>query len=162
MKYLLIFLLLTISLFAQTQPGIERDVLGISGSSIQSSFIQLDWTLGEVAITLHKSKSGTLSEGFQQAFVQVKAPETTQKNVADILIVPNPATSFVSIKFLHEIKENIQWELFDITGKSLKHNVFDLISEHEIDISSYPDGMYFLKICGKNISQTHKISKATF
>lgn len=162
MKHFYTIILVFFSLIIIAQPSIERQVFGISGKSSQTQSIQLDWTLGELAITHHNFKSGTLTEGFQQAFVQLKSPLVSQKNVSDIVIMPNPASSFVSVKFLQEIKENIQWEIFDLTGKSLQRNVFDVSADHEIDISSYSDGMYILKISGKNITQTHRITKTTF
>jgi hypothetical protein len=162
MKHFYTIILLFFGLIIIAQPSLERQVFGISGSTVRSSSIRLDWTLGEAAIAQHNSKSGTLSEGFQQAFVQLKSPLVLQKYVSDIIIMPNPASSFVSVKFLQALKENIHWEMFDLTGKSLQRNVFDVSADHEIDISSYPDGMYILKISGESVSQTHRITKTTF
>jgi Secretion system C-terminal sorting domain len=162
MKHFYTLILLFWGLIIVAQPSIERQVFGISGSSAQSPTILLDWTLGEASITLHHTGSGTLSEGFQQVFVELKSPLVSPKNVSDILILPNPAASFVSVKFSQEIKENILWELFDLTGKSLQRNVFDASADHEIDISSYPDGMYILKMYGENVSHTHRITKTAF
>ena len=76
--------------------------------------------------------------------------------------MPNPASSFVTVKFLQEPKELIKWELFDITGKSLQQNTFDLSSYHEIDLSNVSDGIYVLKFSGENSIQTHRITKTRF
>ena len=162
MKHFNTIILLFFSHIFMAQPMLERQVFGISGTSVKAESFSLDWTLGEVAVTSHNSSFGSLTEGFQQAFSKIESPSISIKNVSDILIMPNPATSFVAVKFLKEIKENIHWEMFDLTGKSLQRNVFDVSADHEIDISSYPDGMYILKISGENVTQTHRITKATF
>ena len=162
MKHLCMIVLCCSGLYLTAQVKIERQVFGISGTSVKAESFSLDWTLGEVAVTSHNSSFGSLTEGFQQAFIKIESPSISIKNVSDILIMPNPASSFVTVKFLKEIKENIHWEMFDLTGKSLQRNVFDLSADHEIDIRNYPDGLYLLKISGENISQTHKISKTTF
>ncbi len=162
MKHILTITFLFCSIIFIAQPKIERQVFGIAGTSEHSEFIQLDWTLGEVAVASHNTSSGSLTEGFQQAFVKIETPSVSIKNVSNVLIVPNPASSFITVKFLQEPKDLIKWELFDITGKSLQQNTFDLSSYHEIDLSNFADGIYILKISGENISQTHKITKTTF
>lgn len=162
MKYFYTTILLFFGLIITAQPRIERQVFGISGSSSQTQSMRLDWTFGEAAISAHITSSGTLTEGFQQGFNGFESPIVIDKNISEVLIMPNPASSFVSVKFLQAIKENIHWEIFDLTGKSLKRNVFSLTADHEIDISTYPDGMYILKISGENVSQTHRITKTNF
>jgi len=162
MKHYFTVTFLFFSLLIIAQPKIERQVFGISGTSIKAESFALDWTLGEVAVASHNSPFGSLTEGFQQAFVKIETPFISVKNVSEILITPNPASSFVVVKFLQEPKENIHWELFDITGKSMQRNTFDLSSYHEIDVSSYPEGIYVLKISGENNIQTHRITKTTF
>ena len=137
-------------------------LFGISGTSVKAESFSLDWTLGEVAVTSHNSSFGSLTEGFQQAFIKIESPSISIKNVSDILIMPNPASSFVTVKFLQEPKELINWELFDITGKSLQQNTFDLSSYHEIDLSNVSDGIYVLKFSGENSIQTHRITKTRF
>ncbi len=162
MKHFNTIILLFFSHIFMAQPMLERQVFGISGTSVKAESFSLDWTLGEVAVTSHNSSFGSLTEGFQQAFSKIESPSISIKNVSDILIMPNPATSFVTVKFLQEPKELIKWELFDITGKSLQTNIFDLSSFHEIDLSNVSDGIYVLKISGANTIQTHRIIKTTF
>ena len=162
MKHFCMIVLCFSSLYLTAQAKIERQVFGISGTSIKAESFSLDWTMGEVAVTSHNSSFGSLTEGFQQAFIKIESPSVSIKNVSDILIMPNPASSFVTIKFLQEPKELIKWELFDITGKSLQHNTFDLSSYHEIDLNNVSDGIYILKFSGESTIQTHRITKTTF
>ncbi len=162
MKHFCMIVLCCSSLYLAAQAKIERQVFGISGTSIKAESFSLDWTLGEVAVTSHSSSLGSLTEGFQQAYIKMESPSVSIKNVSDILIMPNPASSFVTIKFLQEPKELIRWELFDITGKSLQKNIFDLSSYHEINLSNIADGIYILKFSGENTIQTHRLTKTTF
>ena len=162
MKHLCMIVLCCSGLYLTAQVKIERQVFGISGSSVKAESFSLDWTLGEVAVTSHNSSFGSLTEGFQQAFIKIESPSISIKNVSDILIMPNPASSFVTVKFLQEPKELIKWELFDITGKSLQQNTFDLSSYHEIDLSNITDGIYILRFSGENTIQTHRITKTRF
>lgn len=162
MKHFFMITLCCSGLFLAAQTRIERQVIGISGTSIKAESFSLDWTLGEVAVATHNAPFGSLTEGFQQAFVKIETPFISTKNVTDVLIMPNPASSFVVVKFLQEPKVSMYWELFDITGKSMQQNTFDLSSYHEIDVSNYPDGIYVLKISGENSIQTHRITKSKF
>lgn len=162
MKQFFIVTLCCSSFVLAGQTNIERQVIGISGNSLQSESFILDWTLGEVAVASHNSLFGILTEGFQQTFSETEAPEILQNNETEVSIMPNPAQSFFAVKFLQEPEENYHWEMYDITGKSLMRNIFDLSSYHEIDLNNYPDGIYILKISGKNTIQTHRITKAIF
>ncbi|MBK7808037.1 MAG: T9SS type A sorting domain-containing protein [Saprospiraceae bacterium] len=162
MKHFNTIILLFFSHIFMAQPMLERQVFGISGTSVKAESFSLDWTLGEFAIASHNLSLGSLTEGFQQSFVKIETPSISIKKVSDILIMPNPATSFVTVKFLQEPKELIKWELFDITGKSLQTNIFDLSSFHEIDLSNITDGIYILRFSGENTIQTHRIIKTTF
>jgi len=162
MKLFQTSILLFFSQVFMAQPALERQTFGIAGNYARVESFSLDWTLGEVAVANHNSSFGSLTEGFQQAFIKIESPSVSIKNASDILIMPNPASSFVTVKFLQEPKELIKWELFDITGKSLQKNIFDLSSNHEIDLSYLTDGIYILKFSGESTIQTHRITKTTF
>jgi hypothetical protein len=74
---------------------------------------------------------------------------------ASISVFPNPAKSDVSIISNSTIK-SIQ--LFDIQGRILSTTIVDEVSSN-MDVSSYPNGVYFLKITTEKGSKVEKIIK---
>jgi C1A family cysteine protease len=80
----------------------------------------------------------------------------------DIVVYPNPASDFISIKFSSDIITSFKITLIDNIGKIIYMQEFKNIysgTENKIDISGLNYGIYFLKIDYKNGSKTEKIIK---
>ena len=66
----------------------------------------------------------------------------------ELRIYPNPANNELRI-INHELRENIDIQIFDIVGKLVLSHPSALSPETIIDISHLAKGMYFLKIGNK-------------
>ena len=79
----------------------------------------------------------------------------TEENLSsEIIIYPNPTSSYIKINHADKIGHI---ELTDLTGKillSLKYN-----NDSGLDLSDFPAGVYLLKCRGNNFSSTYKIFK---
>ena len=74
-----------------------------------------------------------------------------------VRIFPNPTTSHLQITG-YELRENTTIEIYDVAGKLLQTNIVNPQSEIVIDVSHLTNGMYYLRIIGKE-SITLKIIK---
>jgi hypothetical protein len=78
-------------------------------------------------------------------------------------IYPNPAKEYVCIDFIAGINESTLVKILDISGKIVFSQI--LVSGnadvHSIDISSFKEGIYIIKIDNSQFSATHKLIKIT-
>jgi len=70
-------------------------------------------------------------------------------------IYPNPTTGYINIKSLDKIDGSIK--IYDYLGKKIIEKESDGVNQHSINLSNYPDGMYFINIKSKKGSFTKKI-----
>jgi len=161
MKIFVVILCIAYAWVVNAQPTIERQVFGTQGASSNNGQIIIDWTLGESAVSTVITSFGSFKEGFQQGFKKADIPSAIDYKDFDISIFPNPTSSVVTVKLHQNPNEVIIWSLYNLNGTLLKSNNF-LFSEHpEIDISSYPDGLYVLKLSSDQSNQAHRIIKTT-
>lgn len=62
----------------------------------------------------------------------------------DWLLYPNPADDVLHLKSLRASNEMIQVMVYDVSGRALDRLIFK--REISIDISRYPEGMYFIRL----------------
>ena len=75
-------------------------------------------------------------------------------------IYPNPTNGIVNIIFENQNVENLIIEIFDNTGKLIYMKQFENVkakSIKEIDLSTQPKGIYFIKVYGDNILNVEKV-----
>ena len=78
---------------------------------------------------------------------------TKEENKSGIKIYPNPSTGFIRIELINPTLSNIK--LTDITGKELFS--FKVNSSYELDLRTFPKGIYFLQVQNENQSTFEKI-----
>ncbi|MGI6719244.1 MAG: C10 family peptidase [Bacteroidales bacterium] len=69
-------------------------------------------------------------------------------SIGEIKAYPNPAKDIVTIEFDNNESENLEIEMYDITGAILYKDTFDSkgLYTKEINISKFPAGIYFINI----------------
>lgn len=84
--------------------------------------------------------------------------ESTLFQENNVYVFPNPTTTELHIKVRGVIKDSYTVTMYDTQGKTV-----DIITtneqETEIDISKYPQGVYWVRILGNNIVRNEKIIK---
>ncbi len=133
---------------------------GASGGNATGAGGSVSYSVGQVAYTSITGAGGTVSQGVQQPFEIVTLgddnfPEITMQ----ILVYPNPTTSFVTLSIEEYPLEKLYFQLSDMNGKQA-HAQKIQNNETKIQMENLPKGIYFLSIIENNKSlKTFKIIK---
>ncbi|HXB41559.1 MAG TPA: T9SS type A sorting domain-containing protein [Bacteroidia bacterium] len=78
-------------------------------------------------------------------------------NGNDFLIYPNPSAGFIFIRFKEIQHTEISVELFDLTGRRIKEEVYPPAKLISMDLNEVPAGSYFLKINSSTIQKINLV-----
>ena len=101
--------------------------------------------------------------GFNEIGINLYSPSLINEEIissTNFKIYPNPTSGLININFQVDKNEKIPIDalLYDISGKLIKTN--SLLNQKEsLDYSSLSNGVYVLKLVGKNFSESVKIIK---
>jgi hypothetical protein len=76
-----------------------------------------------------------------------------------VLVYPNPSDARFNLKITN-ITGKLDLSLMDITGQILKQEAVNSVNgfyKTEIDLTTYPKGVYFLRLQGDNISKVERL-----
>ena len=78
-----------------------------------------------------------------------------------IRIYPNPTTNQLTIEFDERVNRNTSIAIMDITGKTVYSVTLDNTAPliHTINLSSFEEGLYLIKINNDQYSYTEKVIK---
>ena len=166
MKKIIIYSLgtfLTLGLYAQS---IERYVIGSAGGSYYNGVdFEMDYTVGEVAITTISNTNNTLTQGFQQPYTLAwVAVQEYSGDPARVILYPNPIVDQLSINIENAQTGTYRIMVFDLLGQLLNDEQvtagFDNKATIDIDFGRYATGNYFVRIMhDRKIIQTGKVVK---
>jgi hypothetical protein len=75
-----------------------------------------------------------------------------------VRVYPNPACSKVTVNFPEPVHENMRITILNSSGMIISSSETTIHGNQEIvDISSFPDGIYFIRLQSKEFSQTRKL-----
>ena len=100
----------------------SQELICSAGDVFSNSSVQLEWSLGEVAIDAYYDDEIILSQGFHQPFI-LKQSGT----VFEIKVYPNPYDLNLYIEIPELVSEHMYARIFDISGK-LIFNKPDLLN----------------------------------
>ena len=78
-------------------------------------------------------------------------------NGVSMVISPNPANSTLMIETKGVQNKNISLEMTDMLGKVIYTQEILANENFRMDVSEYPEGIYFVKISGTGFSSIQKI-----
>ena len=143
-----------ISIYAQnTIPATGGEASGPGGIS--------SYSVGQVVYTTETGTSGTITKGVQQPFEiwVVSGIEEASEIDLECSVYPNPAEIYLILKISDYDKENLSYQLYDISGKPFELNKV-MTGETRIDMSKLVSGTYFLKVFDNSKAlKTFKIIK---
>lgn len=97
---------------------------------------------------------------FNQIIAQSTETET-QNSARQFLIYPNPTGGIFQIDFIEGLFEEIQIQLFDLLGRLvINEKLQSSQTKSTINMSSFPSGTYYIKICINGKSYVQRICKA--
>lgn len=143
---------------------IIRQTLSSAGSSqittINGKSFTVQQSIGQASSigTYHTNKN-ELRQGFIQPLKKVES-NTKIEDPINVTIYPNPCSDFVQVDFEENYEDNINLQLFDITGKLISEQSDSFQKKITVDTSNISSGIYLLKIQINNRTITKKINKS--
>lgn len=154
----LLGILLTWTVQAQR---IDPAVIAASGAFAQTSSVSVSWTIGQPASDLRTGHFGSLSEGFQQAFLTIiPLRETSIPLTLDLY--PNP-TRYSVLVSMQGVQDEMTLVLYNLLGEPvLRQNVRSGDQHARLSFETLPSGLYLLvalSVSGEQLA-LYKIVKA--
>lgn len=146
-----VLLLLSVSVSAQESLNAGAGTASGTGGSAT-------YSIGQLHFESTESASGSVGAGVQQPIEIYKLAAKTDSKLV-ISVYPNPASSRIYIQLGSYPSKELQYLLFDMSGKQLAH---ERITQQQTPISleTFPPGTYMLAIQERHTKlQTFKIIK---
>ncbi|WP_113638143.1 T9SS type A sorting domain-containing protein [Nubsella zeaxanthinifaciens] len=83
-------------------------------------------------------------DGKSETFEKVVSVDV-KLSTANVVVYPNPATSYVNVNLADDDYKNVKYDLFDLTGKKVLSEVAKA-SQQDVSVAALPAGVYYLKI----------------
>lgn len=131
-----------------------------SGNNATGSGGSSSYSIGQVIYISNHGTNGNVTQGLQQPYEisTLGIDELPEMNL-QFLAYPNPTTDFLTLSIKNYSTDNMRYQLFEISGKTLKNNKLTG-GRTDIDMTNYESGLYFLKIIENNREiKTFKIMK---
>lgn len=148
------------------QKSIDWQVIPSQGGTDQNSNVQIQWTLGESAISSAVFSNFRINEGFQQATlrtVKISRHDEISNAGSDILadIFPNPTSGILNIDVSKSNSVLLHIRLSDPLGKLCAEKQLWAPSATSIDMSALPSGIYLLRLYTDNTTwdEVYKVIK---
>ncbi len=160
MKIPLTLLIITICFCKVNAQSTSPQVVSSAGETYKGNIIQLDWTLGEVAITTIQNSSNQITQGFHQPNYNITSVDNLSQKIGEILVYPNPTSDKIEMKLNLHQSQNVKIQLIDINGRLIwsRKQIGSQLESVE-DISHLTNGNYFLNFMINKHSHTFRIQK---
>lgn len=162
MKKTLVLLCSVMWIYNLNAQSVSPQVIAPAGESFRGNTAQIDWTIGELAITTLQNSEGLVTQGFHQSNLIISSINKLPKEIGDIQVYPNPTTELLNMKLNFKQNRRFNIRLFDLNGAS----VWEIQNEgsqfqQSKSLNNLPNGNYFLHILidGQQYFQTFKIQK---
>ena len=146
--------------------GFSQDVspviLSTAGETFQGNAIQLDWTIGELAISSIQNAGYQITQGFHQPFYTVSSINELPSTIGQINLFPNPTADYLTMELSFDTYSTFLIQLFDTNGKLIWIKIKEGKEiKDNISLRGLPNGSYFLSfIIDENLySKTFTIQK---
>ncbi|NET33231.1 MAG: T9SS type A sorting domain-containing protein [Cyanothece sp. SIO1E1] len=154
-KNLIVLFSLLCSSYIQAQMA-SPSVIAPSGGTYQGTNMQLDWTLGELAVTTIGHSTGQITQGFHQPAYLITSIQELTKDIGQFSVFPNPTANQLQIQLQFDILRKIKLDLLQPDGRILWTKRFqEKQLEITEDLSHLPNGAYFLRF-SVDEAQYHK------
>ncbi len=142
--------------------SISPEVIASAGDSFQSNTVQLDWTIGELAIHSLSNTDQSLTEGFHQPYFTLTPISELPLALGQLALFPNPTADLLALEMTFEQEQHIELQLFDRQGKLVWTAQYTgRVLREQISLKEFANGAYFLslQVAGSAERYTYKIQK---
>ena len=154
-KHLLFALFTMLSAIVCAQ-STERQVVATAGGTYLDNInnFEMDYTIGEPAITTISNASVILTQGFQQPFFLMTSVPETVENSSGLNIYPNPVVDQLHIVIEKPAAGAYNLMLYDMLGQMLQDKIVTAGKNTPlntgINLNQYATGNYFVRIMHEN------------
>jgi hypothetical protein len=138
-----------------------QNTLPASGGNASGTGGTVSYTIGQVAYTKDIGTNGSVAQGVQHPYEisVITAIEEAKDISVELIVYPNPATDLIKLTIKNYEIENLDYQLYDITGNLLLGNKVEG-RETNISMQTLLPATYFLKVADRNkVVKTFKIIK---
>lgn len=142
--------------------SLSPQVTSNAGGTLQKDGIRVNWTLGQTAVGrwyTTDNRSGSITEGFQQPYLQVTLLDGASDEL--VSIAPNPVQSVLNLMIRADVGETLTATLMDPQGRIIQRLPELRRGTAQLNMQELPAGMYFLTIhqSGEAPVQSFKVIK---
>jgi hypothetical protein len=141
---------------------VSRAQQSINASSGNGSGLggSISYTVGQIDYVSVTGASGSITQGVQQPFeIMVLGNNEYPAIQLEAVVFPNPTTENVNLIISNFLLENLEFELYDTTGKAISHQKITA-NETVISFVNLSVGHYFISVNQNNKKlKTFKIIK---
>lgn len=145
MKKLFIVSLFLTGLIPLNAQSKGMNVISTAGSSIESNNLVINWTIGEDLIDFSLIDASIKAKPGENAEVMEMKDGTLLK------VYPTLTTGILTVEIRSTEPIELRIELLDLKGSKLKSIILDA-DKLQLDLGSYTQGGYFLKISNKSFT----------
>jgi len=122
-----------------------QSLINTSGNSVKTEKVQLQWSIGEVAIESLIGNSVILTQGVHQVWMDLVSVQTFSKDDFTVKAYPNPVRRELQIELQGNKPANMELRLYGVAGKLVYTKKISMLEEQlAISFSRYDAGIYHL------------------
>ncbi|MGF1586294.1 MAG: T9SS type A sorting domain-containing protein [Bacteroidales bacterium] len=124
-----------------------QEAISASGGEAKGTGGSVSYSAGQLFYMTHSRADGYVSEGVQQPYEISIVTSVNEAEGIDLAVsaFPNPVTDHLILRIDLYNLENLQYQLFDVTGRMVKNG---LITGHQtlIDMRGLARGTFLLRV----------------
>lgn len=152
-KISLVTLLIHAGLFCAVGQSVERNVIASTGRSASAGNIQVDYTLGEVAVTTLQSPANKLTQGFHQSSDISVGISQQPEILLTLEAYPNPTEHQLTLSITASAPALFTANIYDVAGRNTGLALRSEVTEKyagNLDVSQLSAGAYFIHLTDAN------------
>ncbi|WP_310557367.1 T9SS type A sorting domain-containing protein [Flavobacterium sp.] len=131
-----------------------------SGGNATGTGGSTSYSIGQIDYIAATGTTGSVSQGLQQPFeISTLSGEEFTQIKLQMMVFPNPTTSFVNLKIENYDFQDFTYQLFDVNGREISNQKIKT-NQTQIPLENLASAIYFLNVSHNNKSiKTFKIIK---
>lgn len=152
--------------FTGTAQSLDRFVIGVTGGTATAGNTQIEYTVGEMAVTTLETGAFVLNQGFHQSNppFNTAVEKPLQINLS-YKLYPNPTNGKVQLELEAGEVVDLKIAVYDAQGRLTSVAAQDFSRQKTIntvfDLSQQASGLYFIRVLSPNgeIAKSFKVEK---
>ncbi|MFK7921035.1 MAG: T9SS type A sorting domain-containing protein [Bacteroidia bacterium] len=152
--------------FTGTAQSLDRFVIGVTGGTATAGNAQIEYTVGEMAVTTLETGAFILNQGFHQSNPPFNtAIEKPLQISLSYKLYPNPTNGKVQLELEAGEVVDLKIAVYDVQGRLTSVTAQNFSRQKnintEFDLSQQASGLYFIRVLSPNgeIAKSFKVEK---